>query len=438
MNILKFIVSFFSKTFSKRTATLVTLIVLVVSFFVISTLAQFGPKPEKAEQPDTGVTVFAERVDLIDLKLTVKSQGEVQPAHQIILSPRVSGRINSVSEDFEAGGFIQKGQLLVQLSDASKALQVIRARAAVASAEANLTRIQAEAELTRQEIDDFGFKNVGPLALREPQLAEAQAALDGAKAQLQETELALSYTKIYAPFSGRVLSTSVDEGQYVGVGQRLGVVFSSSAVEVALPLTDYDMGQLGLPFAFAATPDNPGADVVFQATVAGQPREWYGKIVRTAAAVNSRTRLINAIAEVEDPFGAGADDGVPMAPGLFVNANVVGATAEGVFSAPRSALRGSETIYLGNIETKKMEIANVDVVHSDENGVYFRNREGSARQAKLNDLAVISPVQAVFDGMKINVIERLPDGTLVSLTKEPEAEEDKDSKKDKRRNRRRR
>lgn len=423
---------------SKRTATLVFLVVLVVSLIGISILGQLGPKPEKATQSDTGVTVFAERVDLIDLRLKVKSQGEVQPAHQIILSPQVSGRIRFVSDNFEDGGFIEKGQVLVQLNDRSYNLRVIKARSSVASAEANLLRIRAEADLSKKEIEDLGFENVGPLALREPQIAEAEAVLDSAKANLQEAEIALSYTKIYAPFSGRVVSTSVDEGQYVSVGQTLGIVFSSSAVEVALPLTDYDMGQIGLPFAFNATPENPGADVVFKATVAGKPREWHGKIVRTAASVNSRTRLINAIAEVEDPFGAGADDGVPMAPGLFVDADVVGATEKDVFSAPREALRGTDRVFLGNIENKTLEIANVDVVHSDEGGVYFRNRPDSERQVSVNALALVSPVQAEFDGMKINVIERLPDGTLVSLTKEPEAEEDEDSKDSNRRRRRRR
>ena len=423
---------------SKRTATLVFLLVLVVSLIGISILGQLGPKPEKATQSDTGVTVFAERVDLIDLRLKVKSQGEVQPAHQIILSPQVSGRIKFVSDNFEDGGFIEKGQVLVQLNDRSYNLRVIKARSSVASAEANLLRIRAEADLSKKEIEDLGFENVGPLALREPQIAEAEAALDSAKANLQEAEIALSYTKIYAPFSGRVVSTSVDEGQYVSVGQTLGIVFSSSAVEVALPLTDYDMGQIGLPFAFNATQENPGADVVFKAVVAGKPREWHGKIVRTAASVNSRTRLINAIAEVEDPFGAGADDGVPMAPGLFVDADVVGATETDVFSAPREALRGTDRVFLGNIENKTLEIAHVDVVHSDEGGVYFRNRPESERQVSVNALALVSPVQAEFDGMKINVIERLPDGTLVSLTKEPEAEEDEDSKDSNRRRRRRR
>ncbi len=423
---------------SKRTATLVFLIVLVVSLILISILGQFGPKPEKATQTDTGVTVFAERVDVVDLRLKVKSQGEVRPAHQIILSPQVSGRIKYVSDNFEDGGFIEKGQVLVQLNERSHNLRVIKARSSVASAEANLARIRAEADLSKKEIEDLGFENVGPLALREPQLAEAEAVLESAKAQLQEAEIALSYTKIYAPFSGRVQSTSVDEGQFVGVGQTLGIVFSSSAVEVALPLTDYDMGQLGLPFAFAATPENPGADVVFKSVVAGKPREWHGKIVRTAASVNSRTRLINAIAEVDDPFGAGSDEGVPMAPGLFVDADVVGTTEKNVFSAPREALRGTESVYVGNIETKKLEIARVDVVHSDESGVFFRNLPESERQVSVNALAVVSPVQAEFDGMKINVIERLPDGTLVSLTKEPEAEKDEDSKNSNRRRRRRR
>lgn len=53
------------------------------------------------------------------------------------------------------------------------------------------------------------------------QLAVAQATVGTAEAGVRDAELQLSYTKIYAPVSGRVTRKAVEPGDYVTVGQSL-------------------------------------------------------------------------------------------------------------------------------------------------------------------------------------------------------------------------
>ncbi|HAE28745.1 MAG TPA: efflux RND transporter periplasmic adaptor subunit, partial [Hyphomonas adhaerens] len=212
-------------------------------------LQQLKPEPEKAEDVRIGLNVFAEKVRRGDLQITVEAQGEVRPRREIVVAPQISGRISYVSPDFIDGGFIKKGQLLVRVEAADYELAVVRARSGVASAEQGLTREIAEAELAEQDIEDLGITNVSPLARREPQLAQARAALDAAKAQLKDAELALERTAVYAPFSGRVWERDVDIGQVVATGQSLGRIFANDVVEVSLPLDDEEMGRLGLPLA---------------------------------------------------------------------------------------------------------------------------------------------------------------------------------------------
>ena len=211
-------------------------------------------------------------------------------------------------------------------------------------------------------------------------------------------------------------------------------------VEVALPLTDDQLGQLGLPLAFSHSRANPGPEVTFNATVGGEMRSWTGRITRTAAAVNSESRLINVFGEVVDPYGKGADNGAPMAPGLFVTATMAGKTIEDILWAPRSALRGDGALYIGvapedkgtyetlrdgTLEavegllggrrpsfrsfksTKLLSIRTIDVIYSDETGAYFENG------AEPGELAIVSPVQAAADGMRLSVQERAGDGTLI-------------------------
>mgnify|MGYP003668058713 FL=1 len=146
--------------------------------------------------------------------------------------------------------------------------------------------------------------------------------------------------------------------------------------------------------------------MTFEATVAGVPRQWTGEVVRTAAAVNSMTRQINVIAEVKDPFGAGADGDAPMAPGLFVNATIEGETIKDVLIAPRGAFRGDDQLFIGDAKSGKLSIRTVDLVYSDASGAYVRSG------IEAGELAIVSPVQAPFDGMSITVMERLEDGTV--------------------------
>jgi RND family efflux transporter MFP subunit len=385
-------------------APIVIIIIVGIGGSVVLNLIK--PEPEKADEARAGLNVFAETVYRGELKLSVNAQGEVRPRREIVVAPQITGRVSYVSPDFIDGGFIKKGQLLVRVEAADYELAVVRARSGVASAEQRLAREVAEAELAIQDIQDLGLDDASPLARREPQLAEARASLEGAKAQLKDAELGLNRTAVYAPFDGRVRERSVDIGQVAAAGSALGRIFANDVVEVSLPLDDSEMGRLGLPLAFAASADKPGPKVTFEATVAGVPRQWTGEVVRTAAAVNSMTRQINVIAELKDPYGAGADGDAPMAPGLFVTATIEGETIPDVLIAPRGALRGEDQLFIGDAKAGKLSIRTVDLIYSDAKGAYVRSG------IEAGELAIVSPVQAPFDGMSITVMERLEDGTV--------------------------
>lgn len=361
-------------------------------------LSQMKPTPEKVDEAPKGLAVFTEAIHRDDLQLIVRSQGEVRPRREISISPQISGRISYVAPAFIDGGFVRRGDVLVRIDDADYQLAKVRAQSQVASAEQRLLREQAETELALQDLEDLGIDNPSPLARREPQLAEAQANLDAAKSQLRDTELALERTIVRAPFEGRIRTKDVDVGQFVSTGQSLGRMFGTDAAEISLPLTDAELGRLGLTFAFEETASAPGPKVTLSTSVAGKTREWVGRITRTAAAVDPQTRLISAIAIVDDPFGAGAAEGdAPLAPGLFVTADIVGRIIPDVLIAPRSALRGKDQIYIADPDDEKMYIRNVEVIYSDTDGVYLQSgvEEG--------DLAILSPIQAPFDGMSISL-----------------------------------
>ena len=74
-------------------------------------------------------------------------------------------------------------------------LRVVQARANVAQARTTLKREQSEADIAQLNAQELGIDQVSDLALREPQVAEAEARLASTIAALSEAELALG-TKI--------------------------------------------------------------------------------------------------------------------------------------------------------------------------------------------------------------------------------------------------
>lgn len=387
----------------------------VVAFMTVQVLK---PEPEQAEEKFSGLSVFSEEVRQEDLDFHIMAQGEVRPQRELVVAPQIAGRIAYVSPDFIDGGFIRRGQVLVRLEVADYELAVVRAQSGVASAEQRLAREQAEAEIARQDLINLGITDSSPLARREPQLAEAQASLESAKAQLADARLALGRTAVVAPFDGRVRQENVDVGQFASPGQSLGKVFATDIVEVSLPITDDELGRLGLPLAFAETAEAPGPNVLFSAAVAGEVRQWTGRVTRTSAAVNPQTRLINVIAELKDPYGEGSDNGAPMAPGLFVNADISGTKIEDLLVAPRSAIRGGENIFIGDPEEGVLRIYEVDLVFSSPDGAWFRSPDVSP-----GDLAITSPIRGSNDGMSITILQRMEDGSIKNLNEAAKADE---------------
>jgi len=83
--------------------------------------------------------------------------------------------------------------------------------------------------------------------------------------------------------------------------------------------------------------------------------------MRTDSTYDTATRALFAIAEVADPYGAGASkDGVPLAPGLFVDADISGKSFDNVITIPRAVLTGGvevgELVVLSPMERSRTEM----------------------------------------------------------------------------------
>ena len=181
--------------------------------FGSAAFAQGGPPPIEAAQPlvreVTDHDVFT---------------GRFEPVQEVELRARVTGYLDSVS--FEDGDIVEKGQQLFSIDTQTFAAAVARANAA-------LTAAKAARDLARVEFDratQLARRNVGTVQevdRTRATLAEAEAQVEVSEAELRTAELDLAFTKINAPFAGRMSNRKVDPGNLIVGGAGNATLLST-------------------------------------------------------------------------------------------------------------------------------------------------------------------------------------------------------------------
>lgn len=373
-----------------------TIGIFVGGIALIAAMGALRPKITPKEVALAPPAVFYMVAEPQSVTLDVTAQGEVRPRTDINLTAEVAGRIVKTSDAFVIGGAFNAGDLLVKIEDADYRAAVAGAKARVAQAEELLRREEAESDLARKDYEALGRdQDPSELTLRMPQLAQARAAYAAAKADYSTASLDLERTEIRAPFKGRVRERNAGVGQFISPGAPIGRIFSTEVAEVRLPLTDSDLAKLGLSLSFVETPENPGPPAILAGTFAGEYHEWKARIARTDGAIDPATRQISAIAVVDDPYGAGADNGAPLPMGLFVDARIKGKPIDSAVVLPRTALYGRDTVYVIK-EDDMLDARVATIVSADKDTITL------AGGVSAGERVVTSPLRGAKEGDKVS------------------------------------
>jgi len=328
--------------------------------------------------------------------LNVSAQGNVVPRNESNLVAEVSGRLMYVSPNLVNGGFVAQDEVLFRIDPRDHELAVAQAKLSVAQAERRLEEERADAEVAREEWDALGKGEPSALTLREPQVAEAVASLDAARAALDRAELDLERTEVAAPFPARVREKLVALGEFVSRGQTLATGYSIDYAEVRLPLPDAELAYLELPTGLSSA-SQEGPIVTLWADFAGRRQTWRGRIVRTEGAIDPRTRMIVAVAEIADPYARDDESSVaPLSVGLFVQAEIQGRVIDHVIVLPRTAMRDSNTIYTVD-KQNRLHVRTVEVERKGRHEVVITGGIPAGERV------IVSPLEIVTERMKVRV-----------------------------------
>jgi HlyD family secretion protein len=246
----------------KKIFWIVGVIVVIVVFAGVLIAAKSGGTridPSKLAKVERG-----------DLAKSVVATGKVTPIVQVEIKSKASGIVKKLYVEY--GDHVKQGQILADLDKEEIEAEVRSQRANVQAAEANY--VSTKADLTRAKVDAEGVdipmllrayqraqkmakdgvvsqanlddaQKAYELAINKQQVAQAQlgvlkakiaqadAQVQSAHAQLKQLEEQLSYTTIYSPMNGIVLSRDVEVGDAVS-----SILVMGSAATLVMTIGD--------------------------------------------------------------------------------------------------------------------------------------------------------------------------------------------------------
>jgi RND family efflux transporter MFP subunit len=311
-------------------------------------------RPQAASQDPPPLEVRVAAAETRSIPKTLSLTGSLLPDETVQVSAEVAGRLAEIRADF--GQQVRKGDILAELDKRELALQLERARAALAQALARIgldpsreevipqttpaiRQAQAALEDARARYDSARkLVHTGDIAeqrfieiekayqAREAALEAARhelrmqlAAIQALRAEVRLAEKRLADATVRAPFDGAVTARLVSPGQYLRENAPILTLVKTHPLRLRVEIPETASGEVRVGSTLRFTTDAaPGAE--FQAVV----RELN-------PALDARSRSLSAEARLtaRDPR---------LKPGMFVQVRLAVSQDSSVVMAPKEAL----------------------------------------------------------------------------------------------------
>lgn len=371
----------------------ILLIAATVTFLIFMTEPSVSPEGATRE---TAMLVDVVQVTRGDYQPVIVATGNVQPVEDVMISAQVGGQIIRRSPEFIPGGFVDKGDVLLQIdpSDYRNTLELRKSE--LLQRETDLDVEMGRQEVAQQDLELVGLDSLSnehqALVLRQPQLNAVRATVKAADAAVDQAKLDLSRTTIRTPFDAHILSQNVTVGSQVSPGDDLGRLVGTENYWVTLTVPVSKLQWL----IFPRSEEEKGSPVKIRNNTAW-PEDIFreGYLNKQVGALDDQTRLARVLVKIPDPLAQKTEnEGLPeLIIGAFVEAQVQAREIENVVRLNRDYVRTNQTVWV--MQDGKLSIRDVDIVLTDAEYAYIR--EG------LNDLeqVVITNLSTVAEGISL-------------------------------------
>ena len=308
------------------------------------------------------------------------------------LTPEVGGRIVFAHRDLVLGGRVRAGDVLFRIDPEEYDLTIRQRRANVSQAHqqlANERGLKAVAEeewrLMPEAIRPEG--EAKRLALREVQLESARAAVDSAEGALEAARLMRRRATLRAPFDAIVTEELADVGQVVSVGTRLATLVATDRFRVQVSVATVKLPWITLPGAGGT--GGASARVSYELG-SGVRAVRDGAVTRLLADLDPQGKMARLLVAIDEPIDGA---GMPILLGAYVDVEIHGREAEGVFVLPRAALRNGARVWL-RAPDQTLEKRDVEILWTTTDSAVVRGLEAG-------DEIITSPIAVAAEGLRV-------------------------------------
>jgi RND family efflux transporter MFP subunit len=286
----------------------------------------------------------------------------------------------------DIGGRVKAGQLLAEIEtpEVDQQLQQARSQLNTAKANFNLAQITSNRYQELKGTDSVAQQDVDNALGSERANA---ATVSAAEYQVRYLEQLESFKNIYAPFDGIITARNTDVGHLInsGAGTPAAEMFHIAAIHT---LRVY----INVPQQFS-----PAATTGLPATLTLQEfpgRQFKGKLVRTANAIDLATRTLLVEVDVDNPTGE-------LLPGAFAELHLAVPSGAPTFILPVSALIfRAQGLQVGVVKDgNHAQLANIIL------GRDFGSEVEVVSGIQADDQVIINPPDSLISGEEIRVAQ---------------------------------
>lgn len=394
----------------------ITLALLVWAGQIVSTAVETRMADEPGARPAAERVFAVNVVDVAPGTITPRltAFGEVRSRRTLDIRAPQAGTIVALSEDFQEGGQVRAGELLVRIDQADAMTAVDTAATDVAEAEAELRDATRTLELAREDLaaaeqqlalreqalarqEDLATRGVNTrgaledaeiaassarqsLVGKRQAIAQAEGRVDLARARLERTRISqaeaerrLAETEIMAEFSGTLGAVTVVEGGLVTANEKLAELTDPEALEVSFRVSTAQYARLLEEGRLTSAPVTVSIDV------GGIELSTTGRISRESAGVGEGQTGRLLFAQIDSATG--------LRPGDFVTVTVEEPPLDFAALLPATAVDSAGTVLLIGAEDR-LEAIEVDLLRRQGDDVIVRAR-GIAGRAVVAERAPV-------------------------------------------------
>ena len=384
---------------------LIPLLMIVAGGAAWSYFKATAPVMRKAKPERKVAVVDVQAARLSDTRAVVSAMGTVVAAREVTLKAQVAGVVRSVTDAYVPGGRIAKGAELLSIDPVDYEVAVQKAQSALANAKASLAIEQGNQTIAREELalmSVLSTEDVSEtdLALRKPQLEQAQADVASAEADLRQAMLDLNRTVVRAPFNAMIVERNANVGTYAGVQDSLATLVGADEfwVEAVVSLDQLALIDLDYP---------GGCPVVIRSQV--NSGSWTGHVIQVAGKLSESSRMATVIVSVKNPLGTIEKPSVAqLMIDDYVNVEITGRKLANVIELPRAVMQDGKRVWV--YDKGVLDIRKVTLVWKSNDAVYLDSGVKAGEQVVTSTLA--TPVQGM--ALKIAGAQAVPAANTAS------------------------